>query len=666
MFSCNLDSIKNSRHALILLSSEGVIQTLSTSAAQLLDHSDFIGTNILSLYDKHCIGSSQTDLLAFLAQKSSRITMQCSLPNGPSVLTLEAFVSSSDSTLCSLTSTQNEVLLRDSQGSVKSISEFPMLLPLTFEAYGIGVFVIGVNDGSFYWSKQCDLINQVDFQGESAPDLETTLNCYLEPYKTQLKASIKATMETGTPFTMNAAFKTFKGEHKWISVVCSALSADNKVHTVYGTITDVTSEYLMTQDLRHTLEQEEKMVTELRLTDSVIRAELEEGRVAQELAKVGFFTFDCITNSFHYNKIAQEIHGITEPKKTLEEMGSKMLVRQKGEFIDAITECKSKGTEFYIEEKRFTFDDPPRVICVAKRGKPYQVDENGTVLTIKGSIQDITNFVKAREDAIISTKTKSVFLSNVSHNLRTPLQSIIGILGLIQESPEVSSEYRTLSNIALSSSQFLLGLINNVIDISRFEHSQFSLEVSAFDLVSVLDDIINLVETQQDSPVAKFEIVTFIDPEANLRVLGDKSRIMQILQNILTLAYKVTTEGFIELSVLGLTKQEHSISVRFQLTDTGADRPEDMSLINSPFVDIWELLHQFTETKLNLAVSVILAKAMGSNLIAKRIDGVTSIYFDLILPIDGSIDGHLQPCTTAVLWKPSYGQRALVCVFWRI
>ncbi|KAL0209489.1 hypothetical protein RCL1_008327 [Eukaryota sp. TZLM3-RCL] len=661
MFSCSYESIEDSKHALILLSSDGTIQTVSHSASQLLDNSALIGTNLLSFHEEHCPGSSQSDLVEFLENRSSRINIQCSLLDGPSVLTLEALVNSSDRILCSLTTTHNEVLLRDSKGCVKSISEFPKLLPLTFEAYGIGVFVIGLNDGSFYWSKQYDVINQVDFQGESAPDLDATLNCYLEPYKTQIKASIQETIETGKPFAIKAAVKTFKGEHKWLSVVCSALSTDNQVHTVYGAISDVTSDYLRTQDLKQTLEREEKMVTEMRRTDSALRAELEEGRVAQELAKVGFFTFDCTTNSFHYNKIAQEIHGITDPVKTLEEMVSKTLIRQQGEFTHAINDCINHGTEIYIEEKRFTFDEPPRVICVAKRGKPFEVDENGKVLKIKGSIQDITTFVKAREDAEMSTKTKSVFLSNVSHNLRTPLQSIIGILGLIQESPEVSSEYRKFSNMALTSSQFLLGLINNIIDISRFEHLQFALEITAFDIVSIMDDIVTIVDSQQDTPVPKFEFVTFMDPDTNLRVLGDKSRIMQILQNILTLAYKVTTEVFIELSVLGLTTVEHSITVRFQLTDTGAERAEDMLLINSPFVDIWELLHQFTETKLNLALSVILAKAMNSSLVAKRIEGVTSIHFDLVLPIDSSTGPTVHyPCTAAVIWKPSYSQRALI------
>lgn len=239
--------------------------------------------------------------------------------------------------------------------------------------------------------------------------------------------------------------------------------------------------------------------------------------------------------------------------------------------------------------------------------------------------------VQAAVELRRADEMKTQFHSSVSHELRTPLNAIINYVEMIANGlvGPVSEEQKELLNISLQSSNHLLSLINDILDISKIQAGKLTLLVEEdINLYEVLDGVIGVVATMfKDRPVS-FEL----DIDHDLPTVScDKRRIRQILLNLLSNASKFTEEGSVTLSVKN--RQDH---VLFAIVDTGTGLPPEMlSIIFEPFVQTLDGVKKEQGTGLGLPISRSLTEAHGGNLWVESVISRGSTFF-FTLPINNN------------------------------
>lgn len=183
-----------------------------------------------------------------------------------------------------------------------------------------------------------------------------------------------------------------------------------------------------------------------------------------------------------------------------------------------------------------------------------------------------------------ANKAKSAFLGNVSHDIRTPMNAIIGFIPLLQEEADNPEHVREYTQKISAASEHLLGLINDVLDINKIESGGAVLNNSELNLAELIDEINTIIRPQANAKNQKFEISTISLTSEHL--IGDKLRINQILINILSNAVKYTQEGgSIKMTVDELHRVDESYSrIRFTITDNGQGMSEEyQKVIFEPF-----------------------------------------------------------------------------------
>ena len=173
---------------------------------------------------------------------------------------------------------------------------------------------------------------------------------------------------------------------------------------------------------------------------------------------------------------------------------------------------------------------------------------------------------EAKDIAEQSSSAKDIFLSNVSHEIRTPLNAIIGFTDLLQQTNlnELQSQYLDTVSVA---SKNLIVLINDVLDVSKIESGELSLEQRPFSIKKLIEDVINL---QTHSAKSKgLKLLSVIDHEIPEYVLGDYNRLMQILINLVNNAIKFTDKGHVEVKAMLQQADDKEASILFTIKDTG-------------------------------------------------------------------------------------------------
>lgn len=252
-------------------------------------------------------------------------------------------------------------------------------------------------------------------------------------------------------------------------------------------------------------------------------------------------------------------------------------------------------------------------------------------------IQSETALKDAMESAKAANRSKSVFLSNMSHDIRTPMNAILGFTELIKrdsESPEKVLEY---TGKIYASGQHLLGLINDVLDMSKIENGKFVLNIQKFNLAEFVGEIETMMRPQAERKKQSFEICVHDLKEENL--LGDKLRINQILINILSNAIKYTQEnGKIKMEIQELPKiNDNFARLRFTVTDNGIGISDDyLEHLFKPFTrELSSTVNSIQGTGLGMAITKNLVDLMSGTIDVKSRQGFgSSFVVELELRID--------------------------------
>ncbi len=406
-------------------------------------------------------------------------------------------------------------------------------------------------------------------------------------------------------------------------------STDKKYYRTFVPIID-NEKYIghlwIYNDITEKLEQERKIVENEQRLNLAIAA-----------SNDGFWDWDLVKDTIYFSPRWKSMFGYkdSEIENTMESWEKLIIPDDKETALQLVNRfIKGDISEFNVKQ-RFVHKNKSIVHVLSKA--VVIRDNTGKATRIVGAHTDITstidneiNLLQQKEKAERSEKIMQQFISNISHEMRTPLNSIIGYVNLLKntELNEKQSEY--LNDLKFSSIG-LLKLINDILDLGKIQSGTLSIEEETYSFKENLKYVINQISTRASEK--KLQLECNIDEISHsLIVESDKIRLNQILINILTNAVKFTEKGYVKLSVKIVEQKNENIKVKFNIEDSGIGiAKEKQKLIFDDFFQV-NSNRSYTEgVGLGLSIVKKIITLLGGTINLQSTLGLGS-NFEIVLP----------------------------------
>jgi PAS domain S-box-containing protein len=280
-------------------------------------------------------------------------------------------------------------------------------------------------------------------------------------------------------------------------------------------------------------------------------------------------------------------------------------------------------------------------------------EENSRINSIEGIARDITDLKKASEELRIakelaekSLEVKKRFLSNMSHEIRTPMNGIIGMIDLLASST-LNSDQKEYVSIVKKSSETLLNILNDILDLSKIEAGKMELRAAPVSIHQTIDKLVALFKQRAlEKDIALTAYVAAYVPEY---IETDETRLLQILSNLTSNAIKFTEGGTVEITVQVVFKSGKEYKLLFEVADTGEGIEEEkIDLLFKQFTqldDSGSYSKAHSGTGLGLAISKELSTLMGGEIGVRSVKGKGSTFWFTIrtLETEPILQEILQP-----------------------
>jgi PAS domain S-box-containing protein len=382
----------------------------------------------------------------------------------------------------------------------------------------------------------------------------------------------------------------------------SGIRSEDEVGVLAGAFDD------MTAQLRENVETLERRVED---RTAEIRRQKTYFESLVEVSPVAVVTMDVDERVSAWNPAATTLFGYT-PKEAIGRSIDDLILRSETRIEEGhrLSQLATEKGRAHLISQRVRKDGTSldcEILMV-----PLVVD--GEHLGFYAIYHDITELQAARRDADSANQAKSAFLAAMSHEIRTPMNAVIGMTGLLLETP-LDQEQRDFAESISVSGEALLTIINDILDFSKIEAGRFELESIPFDLPKTVRTAGDLIRPNAVKKGLEFVVAFEGDPPPML--LGDPGRIRQIVLNLLSNSVKFTGTGRVTLTVQ-TTPIDGSWDVRVVTQDTGIGiSPEAMGRLFQSFSQAdASTARRYGGTGLGLAISRRLAELMGGTLTA--------------------------------------------------
>ncbi len=371
-------------------------------------------------------------------------------------------------------------------------------------------------------------------------------------------------------------------------------------------------------------------VTARKQAEDLFQRNLEILNETQRLTRMGGWELDVLGGRLEWTEEMFYIYEV-EPdyQPELQESLNFFHPESRKTVWQAIQEAVEKGWPFDVEGRFITARQHERWLRVI--GNPrYQ---EGKVSKVTGSFQDITGrketellLQQAKEAAESANRAKSSFLANMSHELRTPLNGILGYAQLLEREESFSSQQRNSVQIIRRSGEYLLTLLNDILDLSKIEAGRFELFPTPFSPENFFRGLVELFQVRAEQKNVAFRY--WLQGTLPCVLIGDERRLRQILLNLLGNAIKFTEQGEVSLFVEYLGGRLH-----MKVEDSGIGiNSEDMQRLFQPFQQVGGDAYKTQGTGLGLAICHRLIHLMDGHLEVESEPGQGSV-FRVVLPL---------------------------------
>lgn len=410
------------------------------------------------------------------------------------------------------------------------------------------------------------------------------------------------------PVDLECRVKTSSGTYRWVRLLATPDVRGEVVVGFIGVAIDVTA-------LRQLVGEHAEREAHLRLLEARSRALLES--LPDHL-----FRFDAQGRLVDFESADTGVLVVTDAQ-----LGRHLRDLVPGEVADtavaALERARKEGVtqrlEYQVEVAGLGLRDFEGRLSAMKSGG------------FLGLVRDVTEIklaerelIAARERALSASSSKSQFLANVSHEIRTPLNGIIGVTQLLR-TVTLPDEARDYVDLLEGAGEALLGLVNEVLDLSKIEADRLELTTQPFDLAALVTQATRGFGAQAQRKRLALEVV--IDPTAAGVVMGDASRVRQIVNNLVANAVKFTASGSVTVSV----RRSLDGVLALAVADTGPGIPLSLREgVFEPFVQVGG--HRGQGTGLGLSIAQRLTRLMGGDLRLTSVEGRGST-FEARLPL---------------------------------
>jgi signal transduction histidine kinase/ActR/RegA family two-component response regulator len=342
------------------------------------------------------------------------------------------------------------------------------------------------------------------------------------------------------------------------------------------------------------------------------RMQLEQQQVwlekAQSMSKMAGWEFDVKTGQFTWSPMAAGLLNIDD--KSWKNPGEFVSEEDWSSLRDGVLRCAADGSDFEMVVQGTDGAKTPRWFSV-KAGRVGDID----MYRVVGVFRDVTEAVaeqreltRAKEAAETAVVARTRFLANMSHEIRTPMNGVIGMASLLLEG-ELGGKERSYAEIIRNSGESLLTIINQILDFSKYEAGNVTLEQGKFELEQLVTEALDIVDHPAEHKGLKLHLDMPLTSAGSYR--GDSARLRQVLVNLLSNAVKFTKSGSVTLKVE--TENQGSLhNLRFEVIDTGIGiTPAALPNLFDPFVQgDATTTRKFGGTGLGLAISREIVHAM--------------------------------------------------------
>jgi signal transduction histidine kinase/CheY-like chemotaxis protein/HPt (histidine-containing phosphotransfer) domain-containing protein len=456
----------------------------------------------------------------------------------------------------------------------------------------LGNWEWNVSSNESTWSQELFRIFERD-PALGPPTYEDVLLLYIAEDRETHAQAVQQAINTGESYHLDLRRQQSDGSYRHIEVFGHAEHDDNgKVSRLYGTAQDISDRKAIEQVLQK---------SEARLVE------------AQRVAKLGNWELDVLTKEVVWSAELFNIfdRDIALGVPTFEEAVAYYVLEDQQKMCQAIKRTMDTGESCYLELRLAHLDR-----YLETKGHA-EFNDQGEIIRLYGTAQDISDRklteakLIAAQIAEAENRSKGEFLAIMSHELRTPMNAVIGMTEILQRTA-LSYQQQQYVNTILQGGEVLLSVINNILDFSRIESGHFELEEKPFRLHQCIEEVLELMASRTTE---KFiELIAFIQPDVPQQLIGDYTRLRQILVNLVGNAIKFTESGEIVIAVNSqlIDRETNTYELQFEVRDTGIGiAPEAIAKLFNAFSQADNsIAGQYGGTGLGLAICKQLCELM--------------------------------------------------------